>query len=101
MDEQEKAAAKELAGRGVRQARHAAKNTAKATAYAADAIGDDIQEGAEKVVEAGKRINPKALTFISSETGMGFLALALGVGAFAFAGRRFSGAIAARKQVVK
>lgn len=101
MDETEKAHAKDLAARGGRQARHAVRNGVKATAVAADAIGEDIEEGAEKVVETGKRLSPAALGFMASETGQGFLGIAVAIAASLFAARKFRGAVETRKAVIR
>jgi hypothetical protein len=94
MSEQDKQEAAEHAARAARQARHATKNAGRAAA-----------EGAEYVAEEGKRrikrFNLPGLAAISSDTGIGFLALSVSLYAGVIAFDRFNSAYHGRYQAVK
>lgn len=101
MEDQEKQEAREFVGRGARQIRHAAKNGIRAADTVAEAFADDIEEGAEKVAQASKRLSPGGIAFLTSEMGMGFLGTTVAIAASVFAANRFKSALGARKTVIK
>jgi len=94
MSEQDKQEAAEHAVRAAKQAKHASKNAGRAAA-----------EGAEYVAEEGKRrlkrFSLPGLAAISSDTGIGFLALSVSLYAGIIAFDRFNSAYTGRYHVVK
>jgi hypothetical protein len=79
--------------RAVRQAGHAAKNTAKAaqlaTAPAVEAVAEEIEDTAEKAVETARSVDVQAVSRGLSKTGQGAIALSLAITAASFAFQRF------------
>jgi hypothetical protein len=91
--------AKELADRAGDQAKHAAKNSGRAAKAAAEPVAEAVAEEArdtahklegtaDDAVRAARKINVGVLGKMSSDTGVGFLALSLAI---------YSGAVAYSK----
>lgn len=97
--------AQELAGRAGKQAKNAGKNAGRAVRAAAEpaleSVGEHAEEAAEAVRETARRVNPGALGRISSDTGVGFLAISVAVYAGAIAVGKFRQAYSGRKSVIQ
>lgn len=90
----------ELAHRAGRQARNAGKNASRAAKAAVEpvveAVEDEVRDTADKLegtaqdaARAARKINPKMLSRISGDTGVGFLALSVAIYAGAIAYSKF------------
>lgn len=112
MDEQEKQMAKTHAVRATTQAKHAARNGLKATREVAEGVAEDVVEEAQDqgkkfvgtaqdAAKASKRLSPSVIGFIASETGQGFLGVAVAIGAGMFAAHRFQAAKNSVKGVIQ
>jgi hypothetical protein len=93
------------------QAKHAARNTgraAKAAAQAGADVAEDVAEDAaervedvaEEAFEAAKRINVGVLGKMSSDTGVGFLALAVCIYSGTVAYAKFRQAASGSSQII-
>jgi hypothetical protein len=93
------------------QAKHAARNTgraAKAAAAAgaeevadvAETVSDRAEEIADEAVQTAKRVNVGVLGKMSSDTGVGFLALSMCIWSGTVAYYKFRAAAAGRSQIV-
>jgi hypothetical protein len=110
--DQDKDKAKEQAGQAVSQAKAAAKSTGRAARDAAEpvveAVADEARDTAEKVegtihdvADAAKRIDVGVLGRMSSDTGVGFLALSVCIYSGAVAYAKFRQAAAGRSSVIQ
>ena len=103
--------AKEQARQAGSQTRAAVKSAGRAARDAAEpvveAVADEARDAAEKLegtaedaVNAAKRINVGVLGKISSDTGVGFLALSVSLYSGAIAYAKFRQALSGRSQVI-
>jgi hypothetical protein len=103
--------AEELAHRAASQAKNAAKNSGRAAKAVAEpvveTVVDEARDTAQKfentagdVARVARRVNPKILSRMSSDTGVAFLALSASLYAGAVAFNKFRVAYAGRKQVL-
>jgi hypothetical protein len=103
--------ADELIKRSRTQAKNAAKNAARAakatTEPIVDATAEEIRDTVDKLedtaddaMQAARRINPRVLTRMSSDMGIGFFALSVSLYAAGLAVGKFRGAYADRNQVL-
>jgi hypothetical protein len=76
MSNEDKKAAKEHAGRAARQMRHATRNAGEAAESVADAVKDDVVEGASEAKGAVQELAKKA---IYTEAGRGILFVSVGL----------------------
>lgn len=76
MSDEDKKAAKEHAGRAARQMKHATRNAGEAAESVADAVKDDVVEGASEAKDAVKGLAKKA---IYTEVGRGVLFVSVGL----------------------
>lgn len=108
---EESADAKKLAGRAGRQAKQAGRNAGRAAKAgaeaAADAVADEARETADKVegtvddaVDAARKVNVGVLGRMSSDVGVGFLALSVSIYAGAIAYAKFRQAASGGSQVI-
>lgn len=111
MTENDKAKAKEQAAQAGSQAKAAAKSAGRAARDAAEpvveAVADEARDTAEKVegtvddaVRAARKINPGVLGKMSSDTGVGFLALSVAIYSGTIAYVKFRQAASGRSQVI-
>lgn len=82
--------AKTVAKRAGKQATHAAKNAGRAAALATAPVVDEIENTADDVVEAARKIDIAAVSRGLSRTGQGLIALSLAATAARFAFERFA-----------
>lgn len=103
--------AKARASTAATQAKHAGRNTGRAAKAgakaAAEAVADEAEETADKVegtvddaVDAARRINVGVLGRMSSDTGVGFLALSVSIYAGVIAYTKFRQAASGRSHIV-
>lgn len=103
--------AKERASVASTQAKHAAKNSARAAKAAAEAgveaVADEARDAADKfedtaddAVRAAQRVDVGMLGKISSDTGVGFLALSVSIYSGIIAYTKFRQAVSGRSQVI-
>lgn len=108
-EEKQEAAARVKQARG--QSRAAAKNVGRAAKVVAepvvDAVVEEVQDTAEKLegtaedaVKEAKRVNPWAISRITSDMGQGFLALSVAVAASTYAAYKFRDAYAGRNSLI-
>lgn len=108
---EESAEAKRLAGRAGKQAKQAGRNAGRAAKAgaeaAADTVADEARDAADKVegtvddaVNAARRINVGVLGRMSSDTGVGFLALSVSIYAGVIAYTKFRQAASGRTEVI-
>jgi len=99
--------ASNLAKRAGKQSKYAAQNMGKAAQVAAQPVLEEVQDIVETVedvteeaVNTAKRVNPFALSRLSSNTGQGFLALSVALYASGFAFSKFRGVYTGRSHVL-
>jgi hypothetical protein len=103
--------AQELAERAGTQAKHAAKNTGRAAKAAAKAgaeevveeardAADKLEDTADDVIQAARRVNVGVLGKMSSDTGVGFLALSVCIYSGVIAYTKFRQAASGGSQVI-
>lgn len=103
--------AKERARTAATQAKHAGRNTGRAAKAgakaAAEAVADEAEETADKVegtvddaVDAARRVNVGVLGHMSSDVGVGFLALSVSIYAGMIAYAKFRQAASGGSQVI-
>jgi hypothetical protein len=111
MSEPNNEEAAELAGRAAKQGKDAAKNAGRAARAVAEPVLDHVVDEAQDTVHklegtiddavsASRRFNPRVLSRISSNTGVGFIALSVSIAAATLAVTKFRGAFADRSQVI-
>jgi hypothetical protein len=103
--------AAELAERAARQGKQAGKNAARAAKAVAEDVADTVvdetrdtldklEQTGEDVMGAARRVNPRTLSRISGDTGMGFLALSVSLYTGAVAISKFRAVYAGRSSVI-
>lgn len=92
--------AAELAARAAQQGKNAGKNAGRAVKAVAEPVLEDIQDNVEKLegtvedaVDAAKRFDLRMLSRITSDTGVGFLAMSISISAALVAYTKFRGVI--------
>src|SRR4051812_21050096 len=112
MADKDKQEARELAARAARQSQQAAKNAGRAAKAAAPIVAETAGDAAEKVNDAAeeavdaavkttRKFSPRILSSISSDTGVGFLALSVAIYAGAIAFNKFGAAYSQSSRVVR
>lgn len=113
-NDEEQRAAEEAAGHAKQaagQAKAAAKEAAAAVSTAAepvvDRVSDAAQNGASRIedtaedaLDAARRVNPKIISKITGDTGVGFLALSVCIYSGTVAFYRFRSAFEGRSKVL-
>lgn len=103
--------AAEIAERAAEQAKHATKNAGKAAKAAAEPVLERVVDEAHDIADklegtrddafnAARRVDPRVLSRISGDTGVGFLALSVSIYSAALAYAKFRGVYANRSQVI-
>lgn len=103
--------AAELAERAAKQGKQASKNAARAARVAAEPVVEHVVDSArdvtnklegtaEDAIRTASRVNPKTLSRISGDTGVGFLALSVSLYAGAIAVNKFRAVYAGRNAVI-
>lgn len=111
MTDENKQEAADLAKRAGTQAKNAAKNSGRAVKAVAEPVIEAVVEEAsnghrqleaitEEAAHTAKRVNPRMLSYISGDTGIGFLALSASLYAACVAVAKFRDAYEGRKQVL-
>lgn len=99
--------AKQAAGQGKAATKNAGKalkavgeDAAETVAEEARDIAQKIEGTAEDALDTARRVNPKILSRISGDTGVGFLALAVSIYSGAIAAHKFRAAFSGSKNIV-
>jgi len=102
MDAQDKKVAAQHATRAGAQAKHAAKNSARAVKVvaegAAEEVNDRLEEVADDVVKTAKRFSPWGETSLKGNTGQGLLAVGVALLAAGIASKKFRGVFKTRER---
>jgi hypothetical protein len=112
MADQDKQEARELAARAAKQSQQAAKNAGRAAKAAAPIVAETAGDAAEKIndtaeeavdvaVQTTRKFSPRILSSISSDTGVGFLALSVAFYAGAVAFKKFGDAYSQSSRVMR
>lgn len=97
MSEQDQREAKELAARAASQGKHSAKNIGRASVAAGEAVADEAVETTKRIAP---RISTLGLAAVSSDAGVGFLALSVALYAGAVAYSKFGSVLHGRGRAV-